>query len=154
MSPDISNVMDKFPKAKSSLWLAQRLGNEVARRREIIRYRQLHRESLASGHKQQSGHHGFGDTATLTDTIVATTYQETNCFEPAPQAGQNMVNSQMSIFTSATSLLSLDEGETMGRRIPDLSDMSLDGVQLQYGEPFECPYCRTIQMAENRSEWK
>lgn len=148
-SPDISNVTDKFPKARSTLWLAKRLGNEVTRRREIIRYRQHHRESLANKDNKRSAHAGRSDTATL-----ATTFQEAESSGAASQVQQEAVSSRMSVFTSGTSYLSQDDGEGMGRRIPDLPDMTLDGVQLQYDEPFECPYCRTIQEVKNRLEWK
>lgn len=46
------------------------------------------------------------------------------------------------------------DSEGTGLNIPDLADMVLDGVQLNYGEPIECPYCRTIQNLGNRYEWK
>lgn len=39
-SPDITHVMDKFPKVEDEAWLAQRLGNAITKRRMIIRYRQ------------------------------------------------------------------------------------------------------------------
>jgi hypothetical protein len=148
-SPDISNVIDKFPKVKSSPWLARRLGNEVTRRREHIRYRQFHRESLA---REQLAHRDIRDTTTVADTVTATTFQEADHSGVVPQTQQDVPSGRLSVLTSATSFLSLEEN--MGRRIPDLSDMTLDGVQLEYGEPFECPYCRTIQEAKNRSEWK
>ncbi|KAI8720225.1 hypothetical protein NCS52_00467500 [Fusarium sp. LHS14.1] len=39
-SPDITHVKDKFPKVKDEIWLAQRLGNAITKRRMIIRHRQ------------------------------------------------------------------------------------------------------------------
>ncbi|KAH7198805.1 uncharacterized protein B0J16DRAFT_360480 [Fusarium flagelliforme] len=146
-SPDISYLTDKFPKAKSNLWLARRLGNNITRQRRLIQYRQHHRESLAKRDVKSSD-------PTDAATIVATTFHEgdkSSGIHPTPQDADS---SRMSIFTSATSFLSLEDGTTTGRSIPDLSDMTLDGVQLDYGEPFECPYCRTIQNAMNRYEWK
>jgi len=146
-SPDISYLTDKFPKAKSNLWLARRLGNNISRHRRLIQYRQHHRESLAKRDIKGSDH---ADTA----TIVATTFHEGEKSSGTHQTLQDADSSRMSIFTSATSFLSLEDGTTTGRSIPDLSDMTLDGVQLDYGEPFECPYCRTIQNVMNRYEWK
>ncbi|TQN64416.1 hypothetical protein CSHISOI_11007, partial [Colletotrichum shisoi] len=32
--------------------------------------------------------------------------------------------------------------------------MWLDGRRLEYGEPIECPYCRTIQVIRDRYHWK
>ena len=146
-SPDISYLTDKFPKAKSSLWLARRLGNHITRQRRLIQYRQHHRESLAKRNIKNS------DSADAA-TIVATTFQEEGNASGTNQTPQDADNSRMSIFTSATSFLSLEDGTVTGRSIPNLSDMTLDGLQLDYGEPFECPYCRTIQNVGNRYEWK
>ncbi|KAF5716303.1 hypothetical protein FMUND_6421 [Fusarium mundagurra] len=145
-SPDISYLTDKFPKAKSNLWLARRLGNNITGQRRLIQYRQHHRESLA---KRDVKGLDSADTA----TIVATTFHEGDKSSGTHQTSQDADSSRMSIFTSATSFLSLEDGTTTGRSIPDLSDMTLDGVQLDYGEPFECPYCRTIQNVMNRYEW-
>lgn len=139
-------MADRFPKAKSNLWLARRLGNNISKQRKIIQYRQEHRASLAKESEQP----GVGDTA----TVVATTYHEIDNLELSDQVPKGVSSSGMSAFTSATSFQSLGDEEGMGRPIPDLSDMTLDGVQLEYGEPFECPYCRTIQVAANRYEWK
>ncbi|ESU18230.1 hypothetical protein FGSG_11383 [Fusarium graminearum PH-1] len=141
-SQDITYVADRFPKAKSNLWLARRLGNNISKQRKIIQYRQEHRASLAKESEQP----GVGDTA----TVVATTYHEIDNLELSDQVPKGVSSSGMSAFTSATSFQSLGNEEGMGRPIPDLSDMTLDGVQLEYGEPFECPYCRTIQVAANR----
>ncbi|KAF4334107.1 ankyrin repeat [Fusarium beomiforme] len=149
-SPDISYVTDKFPKAKSTQWLARRLGNKITRQRNLIQYRQHHRQSLAQRHVKGPNP---ADTATLADTVVATTFQEADNSWETQHTPQDVDSSRMSAFTSATSFLSLEDGTTMGRSIPDLSDMTLDGVQLEYGVPFECPYCRTIQKVMNRYEW-
>ncbi|KAJ4013726.1 hypothetical protein NW766_005965 [Fusarium irregulare] len=146
-SPDISYLTDKFPKAKSSLWLARRLGNNITRQRRMIQYRQHHRESLAKRDIK-------GSDPTYAATIVATTFQEEENASGTNQTPHDSDSSRVSIFTSATSFLSLEDGTATGRSIPDLSDMTLDGVQLDYGEPFECPYCRTIQNVRNRYEWK
>jgi hypothetical protein len=146
-SPDISYITDKFPKVKSTPWLAQRLGNQVTRRREIIRYRQHHREGLATIDDNKRA--GRDDTAT-----VATTFQEIENFGTANAKGKEVATSRVSVLTSGTSYLSDEDSTSTGRHIPDLPDMRLDGVQLQYGERFECPYCRTIQEVNNRFEWK
>lgn len=146
-SPDISYLTDKFPKARSNMWLARRLGNNITRQRRFIQYRQHHRESLAKRDVK-------GPDPTDAATIVATTFQEEGNPSATNQTPQDADNSRMSVFTSATSFLSLEDGITTARSIPDLSDMVLDGVQLEYGEPFECPYCRTIQNVGNRYEWK
>jgi len=89
-------------------------------------------------------------------TTIATTFEEDdNLHQTQDEALETEIGrNRVSVFTSATSFFSLGHNETIGRRIPDLSDLTLDSVQLQYGQEFECPYCRTIQIAANRFEWK
>jgi len=152
-SPDIMHVKDKFPKSRNAVWLAQRLGNAITQRRAALQYRQLHRKRLAAAQEADSAKPSAAETATVSDTpsgTIATTFHE----GPEGEAGLP-ASDRRSIYTFATSFVTtFGEEEEMGRRIPDLSDLVLDGVQLRYGEPFECPYCRTIQSAANRFEWK
>lgn len=144
-SPDITYVSDKFPKSRTSPWLVRRIGNSITKRRQTLQYRQNHRQRLAVLSKGT----GLGlDSASET---VATTFQEQSVDFGAPQ---EQIRDRQSVFTSATSLVSGHGDDGVARHVPELSNMSLDGVQLQYGSPFECPYCRTIQNCENRSEWK
>lgn len=142
-SPDIKHVEDKFPKIRQSIWLAQRLGNSITKRRLIIQYRQSHRQKLSKPAAEED----TIDILSKAQSTVATTYQEGSEPITAQEAGRH------SIFTSATSFVS-SFGEDIGRRIPDLPDMVLDGVQLDYGEPIECPYCRTIQELADRNQWR
>ncbi|KAM0427796.1 hypothetical protein ACHAPT_007253 [Fusarium lateritium] len=118
-SPDITHVKDKFPKVKDEAWLAQRLGNAIAKRRMIIRHRQAQSAQPASAED-----HGPDDMA-----------------------------EQVSIFTSATSFVSSSD-DTIGPRIPELDDLTFNGKKLEYGEPIECPYCRTTQVLDNQAKWK
>lgn len=146
-SPDITHIYDKFPKVKGSPWLAERLGNAITRRRAYIHYRQLHRASLAG---QQDAVDEGVDEDDPTRTI-ATSYQEVDENQTGPPFEfRKRRNSAVSAVTSFYTAY----GEETGYRVPDLPDMKLDGVRLQYGTKFECPYCRTIQEASDRQEWK
>lgn len=142
-SPDIKHVEDKFPKVRQSPWLAQRLGNAITKRRLIIQYRQSHRQKLSEASPMQDE----TNASARAQSTLATTFQE------GKQQGMTEQESRHSIFTSATSFVS-SYGEDLGRRIPDLPDMVLNGVQLQYGEPIECPYCRTIHEVADRNQWR
>lgn len=158
-SPDISNVIDKFPKSRQLPWLAKRLGNATTQRRQLIQYRQLHRERLAKQNRQVATLDiGGDDSTTISGTVVAstfaTTFEEGDFGYSEEQLGSETMKNRISVLTSATSFLSVGENESMGRRIPSLSDMILDGVQLDYGREFECPYCRTIHIVFDRFEWK
>ncbi|RYP78484.1 hypothetical protein DL771_000437 [Monosporascus sp. 5C6A] len=152
-----SNKGDKFPKAKQKPWLVRRLGNATARRRRDIQYRQTHRTALAKQQDEQATMSDDSHTVTTglstNVTTVATTFEEQPRDLPEFELPQAV--NRLSVMTSATSFVSnFEEEANMGRRVPDLSNMILDGVQLEYGQPFECPYCRTIQMAAYRLEWK
>jgi hypothetical protein len=143
-SPDITYIGDKFPKVKAHPWLAKRLGNAITRRRHFIQYRQLHRARLA---KQQAAEDEDDDGKPGT---IATSYHEDG---KNPQSGVEFRNRRSSAVSVVTSFFTAYGDET-GRHIPDFPDMTLDGVQLEYGIEFECPYCRTIQLVSNRLEWK
>ncbi|KAF4448823.1 ankyrin repeat protein [Fusarium austroafricanum] len=143
-SPDIKHVEDKFPKTKRSPWLAQRLGNAITKRRLILQYRQNHHQKLA---KVAAPLKGDVDAGSKAQSTLATTYKE------GTKETTTKEEARYSIFTSATSFVS-SYGEDIGRQIPDLPDMVLDAVQLGYGEPIECPYCRTIQEVADRNQWR
>ncbi|KAI8633213.1 hypothetical protein F5Y19DRAFT_417157 [Xylariaceae sp. FL1651] len=151
-SADITHARDKFPKLVHNPWLMQRLGNTITLRREALRYRQLHRKGLTA--------QSYSDDTSIMrpdsiSEIVATTFVESINDHNGPRADVISHQVHASVFTSATSFISSNSNlEDLGPRIPDLSDMILDGVSLQYGELFECPYCRTIQNVANRLEWK
>lgn len=154
---DVVTVMDKFPKLKHQTWLARRLGNAIGQRKQYFVYRQEHRQRLAS--RKQIDHEVSGDQmpGAETATTIATTFEEEGS-EGVTGGNSTVMEPEFdrrSIFTSATSFVSdYDDNQEMGRRIPDLPDMVLDGAKLDYGLPIECPYCRTIQRFRNRLEWK
>ncbi|KAK1849120.1 hypothetical protein CCHR01_08232 [Colletotrichum chrysophilum] len=137
-SPDITNVGDKFPKAKDKPWLLRRLGNAVTLRRLRIQYRQKHHNSLS----QEPTTDGKEDTA----TSKATTFVEGESPPEAPYAS--------SAFSAATSLLSCYSSEHGGRQIPELTRLTYNGIKLEYNKSFECPFCYTIQKVADQWEWK
>lgn len=138
-SPDITNVGDKFPKAKDKPWLLQRLGNAVTLRRLRIQYRQEHHNSLS---QEPTDADGEEDTA----TSKATTFIES---ESPPEASY-----ASSAFSAATSLLSCYNSEHGGGHIPELTRLTYKGIKLEYNKSFECPYCCTIQKVADEWEWK
>ncbi|KAM5378123.1 hypothetical protein ACJZ2D_004581 [Fusarium nematophilum] len=150
---DVVTVTDKFPRVRQRTWLAQRLGNAIGQRRQYFEYRQQHRQRLASHGSEKNISLDDGEPGVDAATTIATTFEEN--LDGEPSAARQLLLDRRSIFTAATSLVSdYDENQEMGRRIPDIPDMVLDGLQLDYGIPVECPYCRTIQTFANRLEWK
>ncbi|KAH7317138.1 hypothetical protein B0I35DRAFT_267675 [Stachybotrys elegans] len=140
--PDTVHLKDKFPKLRGNPWLAGRLGLSIAQQREYIRYRQSHRRSLSKSNDN------VGDDGQSVLTTKATTFEQ-------PLSNSEIDMTTRSMYSGATTLASTAQGElSSGRRIPHLTDMRLDGVQLAYGKHIECPYCRTIQVIKNRNHWK
>ncbi|KAK4220467.1 hypothetical protein QBC38DRAFT_527166 [Podospora fimiseda] len=81
------------------------------------------------------------NTGTIATTFVG--HDTGGQHSPQPKA--------LSVLTSKTSLFSIKDDQE-GLTVPDLSDMILYGRKLEYGEPFEYPYCRTIQNIPDRFE--
>lgn len=151
---DITNVQDKFPKLKQSIWLAQRIGSSIMEQREYIRYRQSHRKVLTQSH---------GTTVPDGESILysgqattkATSFYEFSTVVDGRISGSLEDLSGQSIRSSATSYATTAAAGTgSGQRIPELTDMWLHDVQLNYNTHIECPYCRTIQMFRDRRQWK
>jgi hypothetical protein len=149
---DIVTVIDKFPKLKQTPWLAERLGRATDQRRQFFSYRQQHRAKLGNVSKRSENLSGEDSATVGPVTTVATTFEE---HDEGPSDPRDARLDRLSVVTAGTSFVSdFDEAGQMGRHIPELSDMTLDGVQLEYNEPFECPYCRTIQTCTSRLMWK
>jgi len=147
-SPDITYVADKFPKLRdpASSWLTRRLGNAIAYRRHYIRYRQEHRQRLgasASYAPELEGNDMAAEWVTVATTFAEIRSQD----QPLEVPSSSKTGSAVS---TATSFISTCDGES----IPGLDRLFLEGVQLRYGEPFECPFCRTIQTLGNEQDWR
>lgn len=151
---DIVTVKDKFPKVRQIPWLAQRLGRATDQRRQFFAYRQQHRSQLSTISKRSENIIGEDSATVEAATTVATTFEEGDDAR-GPLEPRDAHLDRLSVVTTATSFVSdFDESGQMGRHIPELPDMTLDGVQLAYNEPIECPYCRTIQTVTSRLAWK
>ncbi|KAK5658055.1 hypothetical protein OQA88_2611 [Cercophora sp. LCS_1] len=178
-SRDIIYLEDSLPKTKTKPWLAERLGKAITQRREYIRYRQSHHVKLA---RQQVLEEApppipsfdpvpsiLSQDPTVGLDTVATTYQAPSAYEmadinaitdtqdDAPRPSISTADQMIPVRTAApsvvTSYLTVYEGSTH-RRIPDLEGMRFDGEPLRYGDHFDCPYCRTIQIMANRLQWR
>ncbi|KAK8011179.1 hypothetical protein PG990_010144 [Apiospora arundinis] len=146
-SLDIRHVRDKFPKAAESPWLVKRLGTFNAQRRDLIQYRQIHRAKLAKRPKE----HGPDAVVGNAPSTLATTFDPNdprNVFEETMSTRRTMATAQTS-FASIS--IDRDTGDLF---IPQLNDMVLDEIELQYNEEAECPYCRTIQVFCDATDWR
>lgn len=134
--PDIVNATDKFPTLHNRRWIAERLGNLVAQRREYIRYRQSHRRNLA--HYSVPGQDPTESHIATKATTKATTFYELIGHDSPRDMSYVETRSFVSVATSFTTTSEGISGS--GRKIPELADMWLDGDQLGYSTYIECPY--------------
>ncbi|KAK2003846.1 hypothetical protein LX36DRAFT_565467 [Colletotrichum falcatum] len=149
--PLVTNAKDKFPKLKQSPWLAERIGQRTARQMDYIRYRQSHRTRLARVDVGPPRQDELAERA----TTKATSFHDTIAVPDSIKQPASGSTREESMYTVATSFAQTAVGDTSsGRIIPQLTDMWLDGRQLGYGQPVECPYCRTIQIIKDRYHWK
>lgn len=152
---DILHARDKFPKLKQIPGLAEKIGAGISRQRDHIRYRQAHRRKLA---RPGVVVEADGRSIILSEhaTTKATSFGEPSIGTPLQTEDAVMdvaeIKSNISIATSFAT--TAPGGLSSGRKIPELTDMWLEGVQLDYDTHFECPYCRTIQKMSNRKQWK
>ncbi|CAG8961656.1 hypothetical protein HYFRA_00006193 [Hymenoscyphus fraxineus] len=84
---------------------------------------------------------------------IATSYESGVASDDPFSELENLT--RLSIQTGATSFATafatVDDGKL---QIPDLTLLVFNEVKLQYGEEFECPFCRTIQLVSSYPEWK
>ncbi|KAK8090678.1 hypothetical protein PG994_000183 [Apiospora phragmitis] len=146
-SLDIRHLRDNFPKARDSGWLVTRLGTCNTQRRDAIKYRQLHRSKLANQRDEQSFREVVGDDP----STIATTLE---AGDPSA-AMEEMMPDRHTLRTVATSFASIIPDDNSGElSVPQLTNLILDGIELQYDDEIECPFCRTIQLFTKPSEWK
>ncbi|CAH0044981.1 unnamed protein product [Clonostachys solani] len=150
---DITYVEDRFPKLRLTPWLAQRLGEAISYRRESIRYRQTHRQKLQTMSDLSAPNEDAQTLATTFKEVNWNGDQNQSLFQENSVESGNKSHENKSILSAGTSHVSA-EANTAELRVPDLSNMILDGIRLDYGQHIECPYCRTVQKPLNRHEWK
>lgn len=170
VSYDIGHVYEKYPHVRSTPWLMDKVGRAITRRREFLRYREKHREKLATDIRpiDMGERNGQADTRriaslsapqTLTEGPVvrvearsvshsqlastkATTYVA-DLNDEALDTRSNAGRSETSYVTSIA-----EESSDSMRQIPDPPKESANSM------PFECPYCYTILTVKNAKHWK
>ncbi|KAF2800852.1 hypothetical protein K505DRAFT_227691, partial [Melanomma pulvis-pyrius CBS 109.77] len=146
---DIRYVLDKFAKTKKAPWLAERLGRSITERRDTIRYRQEHQQRLAAS---QASEDPMPEGVEMTPSTIATTYEQAVIEKRTTVEEQSIpATSSHTVATSFATLLEDGSDET---KIPDLELLRFNNRLLKYDEPFECPFCRTVQEMNTYLDWK
>jgi len=163
-SYDIAHVQHKFSLISEQIWLAERLGKAITRRREYFRYRRVHRTKLGHQASQPEEEKEEGRVAGLLveqEVAVsrsqpderATTITQTKATTFVDSSPPKKLTIEHEDAVSLTSYAtSVEENSLHALRVPD--PQSLGGMPFEYGKAFECPYCLTIQNVQNWHEWK
>lgn len=131
---DIGYVRDKFPSAKG--YLVDRLGKAISKRRQYLKYRELHQAKLAQ-HLD-----GLNDNATVLSETTATglgsgANGRAILLEPDLEEESTMSETSYAVSTD-------HDG---GQRMPSMPN------EAKLGSPFECPYCHAIDCVKNTHDW-
>jgi hypothetical protein len=170
VSSDVAHVWQKFPHTRDHGWLVERLGKANTRRREYFRYRREHRRKLTvaelpnpedtrnvendgeAAHerpelRESSTREGGGEQAPTVTLTKATTFIDVpRVHEKRPLEEDN---ASLTSYATTTS-----DGSLHALRVPDPHDVVGTGMEFEYGDPFECPYCFTIQVVKDVHEWR
>ncbi|KAI9791856.1 MAG: hypothetical protein M1816_003401 [Peltula sp. TS41687] len=164
---DIGHVWQRYPRARETTWLLERLGKANTRRRQYFRYRERHGEKLSIAHEPQAGERHRKDRGAY--TIAATQLEAGSGREAQSHMSGSKPVTKITPTTATTFVVKkpADQIETLSDaghsmtsyatsvseaphslRVPPPPEMSAGG------KPFECPYCLTIQKVRSRRAWK
>ncbi len=160
---DIGHVKEKYGASKRNQdWLIERLGRSITRRRQFLKYREDHHWKLA-----QDWENAAGEIATKGATAedgsatreeartIATTKATTFVgLHPNPVQEGSDVGGSFGSQTSYDFTVMGDPEPLRKLRVPPPPKIAFEGVLFEFGEPFQCPYCYTEQIVENKTAWK
>ena len=146
---DLQYVRDKYPRTPD--YLVSRIGNSISRRRQFLKYRELHAAKLGESLTSQRD-----DSQSILSETTATTFQSVSTLPgyrdgrpeaQGPPEEQDLEGEPRSAPQYAASIMSETTYNSLARdadkmRMPDVPREARDG------EPFECPMCRRMQQLE------
>lgn len=152
-SYDISHISDRYPESKKcDPWLRNRLGTAITRRRQYLMYRKEHQEKMEKGPSKVVG----GDGKTIQSRGDATTYFSVDdtrgTFQPNESTPIALLEKDDLRTVYTDSRLGKD-GSSYLLRTP-LLPKDKDGRRADYGDYFECQFCRRIVIVTDKQHWK
>ena len=163
---DVMHVEAKFPKVKESPGLSDRLGTANVQRRQYLRYARDHHERLAH------------DKILRAEAQVTTAPLETTLRDLRRDQGPKTLHSRPTLAPTKASTLDMNlmpanaiqkieaydlddavsQTTTVFTSAADDGDANLDVIKLSEvckdGQPFECPYCRTVVQTKSQRSWR
>ena len=172
-SYDTTHLWQKFPKARDTPWLFERLAKANVRRRQYLQYRERHHEKLAGTYaslsrttenlsrakertnmRMDSATAPIDETRTAIDSnrpsdldrTLATIFVPPSKDTPEFGNGENQASeADISVTSFATSV----DGQS-----PDIITLPPPPTDSANMNPFECPICFTIQINTSEAAWK
>ena len=126
---DVDHVRQKYPVAQN--FIIDRLGKALSRRRQFLRYRELHAAKLAHAVDGK-------DTATAPSETTASGFRD-----PVTVMASKEIDDLQSETSYATSV-----GRPTSARIPSMPKEAANE------QPFECPFCHTIEIVKDTHAWR
>ena len=131
---DIEHVAQKFPNADRLI--VERLGRGISRRRQYFKYRELHAAKLAYVVDEN-------DDGPAPSETTASVFAKTQSKDERDLTTDGDVQSIMTETSFATS-----HGSPTKVHFPPMPKAASNG------QPFECPFCYRIEVAETTHEWR
>jgi len=155
---DIGYVQDKFPGI--SYKLATALGKALTRRRQFFKYRDAHRQRLASG-LDNAGEADTSRTEVVPMTVASSLPEHLKVFTDLDlRTGFFDEDNRSDVAWSATSyatsvglLAGNLEGQAEDTKPPPPLRVPPLPLAAEHG-PFECPFCYRMVIATTRAAWK
>lgn len=153
------------------MWLMEKLGRAITRRREFLRYREAHRERIGTNIRPSTDPN---ERHELADSPRDFTYNDAKTPTRGLEAGfeaQSVSHSQLASTKATTYVANLNDESLDVQSITSRSETSYttsiaednpDSMrqipespkEFANGMPFECPYCFTILAIKNTKRWK
>lgn len=176
---DIDHVGNKFPRLylDDRAWLRTRLGRAITQRRQYLRYCREHHEKLSKSDELQHGARRSQEPEYSSvllaveghqPQLVSHTDNQTTISRPtstlAPTTASTIIVDRMNELGDLNKLDQNIDDDTRSQTsyaasvADDDSNSRLAVVRLEDiakpGQPFECPYCWTIQQPKSQDAWR
>lgn len=162
---DIAHVGHKFPKVEHTRWLQERLGKAITKRRRYLQYCRTHHGQFSEGPQPEDL--GVKSSANIKDISYPG-------LEADPQADAQTTTARSDPVTTLTrtvastlrlSHLEPEEAVVDSRSMTSYASSIAEdqsGVKIQVPHieeitninPFECPYCWTLQDISTEKSWR
>ena len=162
-------IQDRFPYISSNRPLVERLGKANARRRQWLSYRKRHRDKLAEANPIENistGHPSGGSNFPLEEregwpyaaisslgssaarqsrlsSTTATSVQDSQL--PKIEEEYQVAASETTSYIDGTQSSLFEEGKLFVPQAP---------LEVETGQPFECPYCFSIVTVRGLRAWR